>query len=328
LSRSQTEEGNSSAQTGEKIAEKGRFVALKRFSILIPLVMLPLGAWLGYRTFRGRPAPELLEAVVGIPTTNLLLALACAAASYLCLTYFDFLAIRYVGRRMPYAKVALTSFISLGVGHTVGIAFLSSGALRYRLYSNFGLGASDVAKIVLFCALTVGLGLMGLAGIVLTLRPDLGPGTIGLAPEAVRGAGLLCLGLVLTYVMVAWRRKKPVAFHGRTLHVPDVRIALMQISVGALNFAFVAATLYWLLAGAATYQEVASAYVFANVSGMVSHVPGGVGVLEYVISSVISHGNVIAALIAFRIIYFLIPLVLAITALVITEIVRWHTSKV
>lgn len=304
----------------------GRFAVVKKFSILIPLVMLPLGAWLGYRTFADRSSAEIMAAIAAIPGLNLALAFACAAGSYLCLTGFDTLAVRYVGRKLAYPKIALASFVGLGIGHTVGVAVLSSGALRYRIYSGFGLTAADVGKIILFCGFTVGLGLMGLGGVILSLRPDFSLGVVDLSPLAARAIGLLCLVIVSLYVILAWRRKKPLRLRGHEFRLPDVRIAAAQVVIGTVNFAFVAATLYWLLAGAATYPETVAAYVLANVSALVSHVPGGIGVLEYVISSLVK-GEVVGALIAFRIVYFLIPLVLATTLLAVTELVRWRKRR-
>jgi len=312
-----------SRSEGRKSAT-GKRAFLKKFSILIPVIMLPLGAWLGYRTFQDKSFAEIVTAVTSIPSLSLGLAFLCAAASYLCLSGFDTLAMRYLGRDVPYPKILLTSFISLGIGHTVGVAALSSGTLRYRLYSSFGLSAADVGKLIVFCAITVGLGLMGLAGVILTLRPQLELGAMALSPMAARGIGAACLLIVGAYILLAWRRRKPLRLRGHEFRLPDVRLAAAQVGVGTVNFAFVAATLYHLLAGAASYGETVGAYVLANVSALVSHVPGGIGVLEYVVSSLVSEGNVIGALIAFRIVYFLIPLVLAISLLVTTELVRWR----
>jgi uncharacterized membrane protein YbhN (UPF0104 family) len=312
-------------KTASKSSSGGkRTAALKKFSILIPVIMLPLGIWLGYRTFGDRSGAEILAAVGAIPDLSLVLAFACAAASYLCLTGFDTMGVRYVGRDLAYPKIALTSFVSLGIGHTVGVAVLSSGALRYRFYSGFGLKGAEVAKIVVFCGLTVGLGLLGLAGIILVARPDLGLGALEVAPAVARTIGALCLGLDLLYILVAWRRRKPVTIRGHEFRLPDVRVAAAQVSLGTLNFSFVAATLHHLLAGAARYSEAVAAYVLGNIASLVSHVPGGLGVLEFMISKLVSHGNVIGALIAFRIVYFLVPLASAITLLIASEIVRWR----
>ncbi|MGE3474203.1 MAG: hypothetical protein AB7H70_00200 [Rhodospirillaceae bacterium] len=306
---------------------KGRGAVLKKVSVLIPVVMLPLGAWLGYRTFEDRSAAEIWSAVTGLPAFRLILAFACAAGSYLCLTGFDTLAIRTLGKRIAYPKIALTSFISLGIGHTVGVAVLSSGALRYRLYAGFGLTAGDVAKVILLCAVTVGLGLIGLGGLSLVVRPHLDIGGFEMSPFLARSVGALCLALLGLYVFTAWRRKTPLHVRGHEIRLPNARIAMAQVALGIVNFAFVAGTLYQLLAGAASYGQTVSAYVIANLSALVSHVPGGIGVLEYVISKLVNHGDVLGALIAFRIIYFLVPLTLAITLLIATEAYRWRRKK-
>src|SRR5690606_20540795 len=102
-----------------------------------------------------------------IPAANIALAFAFAACSYLCLTVFDFLALRYAGKPLSYPRAALASFTSLAIGHNVGVAALSSGAVRYRFYSRWGLDAEEIAKLIVFCAVTVSLGLVTLAGLCL-----------------------------------------------------------------------------------------------------------------------------------------------------------------
>ncbi len=268
-----------------------------------------------------------MASIAGIPSVNLALAFACAAASYLCLTGFDTLAVRHVGHWLPYHKIALTSFVSLSIGHNVGVAVLSSGTLRYRFYSGFGLGAVEIGEIILFCALSVGLGLMSLGGLVLALWPDFGLGTIGLAPATARAIGILCLALACMYVLLAWRLRRPLSLRGHEFRLPNPLIATAQIAVGTANFAFVAATLHQLLAGATGYLETVAAYVLGNVTALMSHIPGGFGVLEFVIASLVAHGDVVGALVAFRIVYFLVPLVLGGTLLVAAEFARWRAGR-
>jgi len=299
---------------------------LKRLSIFIPIVMLPLGAWLGYRAFEEYTLADIGRAVAGIPSIHFILALVFAAGSYTCLSGFDALGVRYTGHALPYWKIALTSFISLGIGHNVGVAFLSSGALRYRFYSSFGLSTVDVGKVILFCGMTVALGLMSLGGLILLVHPEVDIWVIDLSAAAGRGIGALCLGLVAIYPLLAWRLRREVNFRGHRFRLPDVATAIGQIVVGTANFAFVAATLHQLLAGVAPYTQVVSAYVLGNVAGLLSHVPGGLGVLEFVVSSVVAQGNVVGALIAFRIMYFLIPLILASILLFLSEAIRWRAK--
>jgi uncharacterized membrane protein YbhN (UPF0104 family) len=137
-----------------------------------------------------------------------------------------------------------------------------------------------------------------------------------------RGIGLLCLTLSALYVLLASKVRGPLTIRGHALYLPHARIAAAQVGIGTLNFACVAAALHQLLAGAASYLKMVSTYVMANVAGLISHVPGGLGVLEYVIETLIGEGDVIGALIAFRIVYFVIPLLLGSSLLLGTELLR------
>ncbi len=125
--------------------------------------------------------------------------------------------------------------------------------------------------------------------------------------------------------MLAWWRP-PIVIRGYTFRVPDVRMAAAQIAIGTANFAFVAAALYQLLAGSVEYTKTVAAYVFGNITAWLSHVPGGLGVLEFVIASLVTHSNVIGALIAFRMVYFLVPLLIGSALLIGAEAIRWWRS--
>ena len=297
---------------------------LRRLSVLIPIVMLPLGLWLGYRAFHKYSWSEIAASVTLIPISNLALAAICTAGSYLCLSGFDTLAVRYVGRSLPYRHIFLTSFVSLSISHTIGLSPLSSGALRYRFYSGFGLSSVDVGKIILFCAVTVGLGLMSLGSLALILKPDLSFGLLGLTPAVARDGSLFCLALVSAYVLLAWKLRQPLSLRGHKFCLPTAGIAVAQVIVGTANFAFVAAALQALLASSAAYPETVAAYVLGNAAALLTHIPGGLGVFEFVITSLVAHGNVIGALIAFRLMYFLVPLLLGSILLAATELVRWR----
>ncbi|HEX9903682.1 MAG TPA: UPF0104 family protein, partial [Propylenella sp.] len=119
------------------------------------VAVIALAAFLLYRTLSRYDYDELVQSIASIPPFRLATALLFAAASYLCLTGFDALALRYVGHPLPYRKVALASFVSLSLGHNIGFAALSSGTIRYRFYSREGLTAEEVAKVIVFCGTTV-----------------------------------------------------------------------------------------------------------------------------------------------------------------------------
>ena len=292
------------------------------WSVVIAAAALSLAAFLLVRTLRRYSVDELVTSVAAIPGSRLLMAGGFAAASYLCLTGFDYLALRYAGRPLPYRKAALASFTSLSLGHNIGFAFLSSGAVRYRFYSRWGLSAGQVAKVILFCGLTVGLGLTTLGGAALLIRSELAQEITGLERPVVLALGALCLAVPLAYLALASVRR-PLTFWGWALPMPRLRLALAQVVIGPLNFACVAACLHQALAAVAdvTYLGVASVYVIANTAAILSHVPGGLGVIESVVIYVLPHEDVIGPLLVFRFVYFLMPLLFGTVLLALTEAV-------
>ncbi len=294
---------------------------MKRIHILHALIALAVlvAGWLIYRTLSQYSWEDIRNSVAAIPKANLALALAFAACSYLCLTVFDFLALRYVGKPLAYPRAALASFTSLAIGHNVGVAALSSGAVRYRFYSRWGLDAEEIAKLIVFCGVTVGLGLITLAGLCLILLPGTAGKIAGLGIAASVTLGVICLALGAGYLALA-------AFVRGELHVrnwhfalPPLRLAALQILVGTVNFAFVAACLHQLLNGDAAYMETTAAYVVGNLTALVSHVPGGLGVLETTIGFLLGGSASIGALIAFRVVYFFIPLPFGLALLLASE---------
>lgn len=289
---------------------------------VLGLVLVCVAAFLLHRTLSRYRIEEIEVSLSQIPLSRIALAGLFAAASYLCLTGFDWLALRFVGKRLPYRRVALASFCSLSLGHNIGFAALSSGALRYRFYSRWGVSGESVAKVILFCGVTVGLGLIGLGGGVLLLRSALAAELTGLSRAAVIGMGFMCLMILTVYLaLCAWLRK-PLHFRNWRFEMPSLRLGLAQAVIGPLNFACVAACLYETLLAAAdiSYFAVAAVYVIANVTALISHVPGGLGVIESVVLYLIPEANAVGALIAFRVVYFLIPLCVGAPIFALTEL--------
>lgn len=289
-----------------------------------------LAAFLLYRILHRYSIHDISASLHYIPFSHLCLALACAAASYFCLTGFDFLAILSLGKSLPYRKVALASFISLSMGHNIGFAGLSSGAFRYRYYSRWGLTAQEVAKLVLFSGATVGLGLITLAGFTLLLNPQDAAGLLRWNSEWFRAAGGAIITLPITYVMLAAFLRRRFHLWRWTFELPDVSFAVLQVGMGALNFLLVSACLHQLLSAFAdiAFSRSVTAFVLGNSAVLATHVPGGLGVLETAVAYVAPDAASIGALIAFRCIYFLLPLVLGTMLFIISEIVfRRHAGE-
>ena len=289
----------------------------------LAVAIVCLAAVLLYRTLSNYSLEELKAALVGIPPKRIGLMIFFAAASYLCLTGFDWLALRYVRRDVPYPKVALASFCSLSLGHNIGFAALSSGAIRYRFYTRWGASAGDIAKIIVFCGMTVGWGLAVLGGCASLLRPELAARITGLPKGAMILLGAALLTLAALYLALSVLRQKPLHLWKWRIEVPSLRLAIGQVIIGPTNFAFVAACLYQALLAVqdVPYFEVAAVYVIANVTSLISHVPGGLGVIETVVLYLLPGANVIGALIAFRAVYFLLPLMIGAPLFAITELI-------
>ena len=216
------------------------------------------------RRLRARGVPDLPRAAPLQPRRDPRVAAALSrsaiwrsgatftAASFLCLTGSDTLAVRYTGRDLPYRKIALASFTSLSIGHTLGFAAFSSGAVRYRFYAGWGLSAGDVGRIIVFCGLTVGLGLATLGGIARLLGPRLIAELFGAAPARHDRPRRLLLLAVVLYLGLAAFVHRPIRIRHFELPVPPLRLALGQIAVRHARLLLVSAVLHQMLTASAT----------------------------------------------------------------------------
>jgi len=283
---------------------------------------LALAVFLVARTLRRYSLDEVVASIRAMPADRIVLAAGFAAASYFCLTLFDTLAVRHAaGRVLPYRCTALASFTALSLGHTIGLAALSSGTIRFRFYSRWGLTAGQIATVIVFCAATVILGLATLAGAALLIDPRAAL-LLGLDVPPTRAIGAACFGVPALYLALAAGLRRPFRLAGWRVRLPRPRLALAQIAIGATNFAMVAACLHQVLSAATDqpYLAVASVYVIANVAAIISHVPGGLGVIEGVVLFLMPEASLIGPLLVFRFVYYLVPLALGTALFAATEI--------
>lgn len=294
----------------------------------IGLVAVALAAFLLSRALADYSFSEIRRAIEAISAADLALAALFAASSYFCLTWFDFLALRYVRRPLPYRQAAWASFTALSLGHTLGFAGASSGAIRYRFYARWGLGVGDVARLVVFCGVTVALGLVTLGGLALLWQPRLGERMTGFQPALVTALGIACLALPCLYAVLAATVGRPIRIRRWTLPLPPLLLALGQIAIGTLNYLCVAGCLYSVLRRAeAGYFDVAAAYVIGNMAAIVSHVPGGLGVLEAVVGFLLPGAAVIGGLVMFRTVYYLVPLAFGVVSFAVAETLLARRAK-
>ena len=290
-------------------------------TMAITVASLALAAYLLHRTFSKYSWDELLASVLSVPVEHLLLACLFSALSYLSLTWFDWLGIRYAGNRVPYPKVALASFLGLSIGHTLGLAALSSGMIRYRFYRRWGLSNEQIAKVVLLCGVTVGVGLIALGGVGLLLRPDLGERITGMSHGTMLAMGAGGIALTILYVVLSGVLRAPLHIYRWSFKMPTVKVALGQVAAGTINFLLVAACLHQTLLPFSDmpFLGVAAIFIIANTTTMISNVPGGLGVIESVVLFLMPGDQIIGGLIAFRCIYFFLPLMIGGLVFLITE---------
>jgi glycosyltransferase 2 family protein len=278
-------------------------------------------AYLLYRSWSQYSFDDIMTALRSIPSSHLVLGLAFAAGSYLCLACNDWLGVRYAGRPLPFRQTALASFTGLSIGHNVGFAALSSGAVRYRFYSRWGLGAEEIAKVILFCGTTIALGLSSLGSIGLWLRPEDAARATGMDAGTISIVALCCLVLPLAYLALSALVNRPLKIRRWQFELPRLRLAIGQLAVGTVNIGLVAACLHQMLSavGEAGYLKVAAASITANIAAIISHVPGGLGVLEATVVHVLPGAASIAAVVAYRIVYYFIPLAIGVPLLIASE---------
>lgn len=290
------------------------------------LAALLLAGFLVHRALTRFTWNEIVAAMGGIPAWRLGAALLWAAASYFCLTLFDLLGARYAGHRLAWRQVALAAFTALSLGHNIGFAGLSSGAIRYRIYARWGLSAGDVGRIVLFSGATVACGLLVLGSAAFLLAPSLVRTMTGLSRGGIGMMGTGGVLLILAYLGLAWWRPPPLRLRRWTVPMPALPLAAGQILIGSINFACVAACLYQTLAAIAEvpYLQVAASFAIAQMAAIVSHLPGGLGVVENVVLAFLPGASVMGALVAYRVVYYFVPLLAGGALIAVTE---WRWSQ-
>jgi phosphatidylglycerol lysyltransferase len=259
---------------------------------------------------------NILAHLRSIPASQIGAATLFTAASYWLLGFYDVLALRYLGKPMAYGRTLFTAFIAYSFGHNFGIAAFTGGAVRYRLYSSAGLNAADVATVAGFCAVTTAIGLAALAGVSFAFAPPHGGTPPHMNHHIVQALGALLLALIAAYALWSLAGPRQVELGGWALRAPTPSVALPQIALAIVDLALSALVLWVLLppGHGVTLLAFAGAYSTAVVAGVISHVPGGLGVFEALIVLALPGvlaDQLVGSLLAWRAIYYVLPLLVA-----------------
>ena len=269
---------------------------------------------------------ELSQDVLAIPLAALVCAAGMTAINYLVLTGYDLLAFEYIGRRLPLRRIVAASLVAYAIANNVGFAALSGASVRYRFYTRWGVTNAELTRIVFAYSVTFWLGLFALGGVALALGPL--PSAHDLPGSAlVASAGWLLILACAAYLVAAAARRTPLRFVGFELPLPSFRMALAQLGVSALDWLLAAGVLFVLLPqGRVPFLAVLGAFLSAQLLGLVSHVPGGLGVFEglmvVLLRPFISAGELLPTLVVYRAVYYMFPLACALLGLIADELVQ------
>jgi phosphatidylglycerol lysyltransferase len=268
-----------------------------------------------------------------LPQASLGLSLVFAAVNYAVLTGFDNLAFRYIGRTVKGWKVAVVSFTGYAISNSVGFALISGTSVRYRFYSRWGLTAAEISRIVVFYVGTFWIGLLVMGGWSLGFDPH--PGLAMLPGRFwIRALGWLLLAAAAAYAVLAATRREPFHLRGTEVALPPVRVVAGQFVLSSLDWALAAGVFYVLLPRTGlTYSQFLTAFLAAQILGLLSHVPGGAGVFEgtmvVLLRPYLSPEQILSSLVLYRLVYYLLPLAVALGILAIDEfrIRRRHLAR-
>jgi len=284
----------------------------------ILVVLLFVGALIFvHHELHGIHYHDLSLVIRAYPFSILLLSLLSVFASYAALMGYDALGLKYAGCKLAFPKIALTSFLSFVFSNNFGFSALTGSLMRLRFYSIFGIGAMDTMKIAGFSVLTFWTGILLLGGVALVWDPIALPPLVSWSSIDARSGGILLLAVFALYLLIAVVWRKPLHIRTWSFQAPRPTLILGQVVVSSIDWVAATAALYILLPAHAQtgFISFIAIFILAQSIGLVSHVPGGLGVFEatmlFFLPHTVPRSEIFAALLAYRALYYFMPLVLA-----------------
>jgi len=276
-------------------------------------------------TLRDVGLATVIAAIRSTPPQRLFAASVFVFCSYVTLTFYDYFALHAVGRReIPYPTAAFAGFASYAIGHCIGVTFLAGGAVRLRIYSAWGLGIIEVAKIAFMTGLTFWLGNVCALGLALTVAADAAIAVTKLPAWSNQALGIVGLAAVAGYIAWLMPKSRIVGFANWQVTLPNAQMTFVQIGIGVLDLAAGSLATYVLLPAQPSidYVVVAVAYVFAALLGFLSHAPGSLGVFEVAMLVMLPQYHkdaLLASLLILHCLYFVLPVTVALFMLGVRE---------
>ena len=310
-----------------------RNIGFSRLGMALSFAIVVVAVVVLYRILRDIDFEELVDAIEATDWRTLAVAGLFVAAGYLTLTLYDLFALRTIGRtEVPYRVAALAGFTSYAVGHNVGASVLSGGAVRYRIYSAWGLSVIEVTKICFVAGLTFWLGNATVLGLGVLDVPQAARAIDQLPLWANRVFALAILALLSAYVAWVWVKPRVIGREGWQVALPGGPLTLVQIAIGILDLSCCALAMYMLVPDEPNlgFVTVAVIFVAATLLGFASHAPGGLGVFDAAMMVALwqfDKEELLAGLLLFRFLYYVIPFMLSLVILGTREVLIGHGAR-
>lgn len=297
--------------------------------ILATCFLFSLGAFAAYKVLHGIPVSDVVSELKQTSFTSLMLAVLATLGGYTALIGYDWSALRFIGKGVPASTLALGSFTAYALGNSIGLAVLSGGAVRYRFYRGLGLTFSDIAIVSTYCALAFGVGVTVVGFAALAWYPAALAHFIPIDSSMIRLSAAIAFSAMVSLIFWSSVARHSIGFGRFRITMPPPRDSAVQILFSLLDIIFAASTLYILLPSNASalvpFPAFVAVFSAAAVAAVLSHVPGGIGVFEAVVLGAFSvmpdqTAGIAAALLMYRFVYYLLPLLAGVLILVVEEV--------
>jgi uncharacterized membrane protein YbhN (UPF0104 family) len=306
---------------------------LHRLGVAISVLVIGIACFVLFHMLRGIDVDDVVDAIKETEPRQIVLAGLFVTAGYFTLTFYDLFAVRAIGHdHVPYRINALSAFTSYSIGHNVGASVFTGGAVRYRIYSAWGLNAIDVAKICFLAGLTFWLGNAAVLGLGIAYHPEAASSIDQLPPWLNRMFAVGILLALVAYVAWVWSRPRVVGRGPWTVVLPGGPLTLLQIVIGIVDLGFCALAMYVLVPDEPNlgFVVVAVIFVSATLLGFASHSPGGLGVFDAAMLVGLwqmDREELLAGMLLFRMLYYLAPFVISVILLTFREVIIGTRSK-
>lgn len=298
-----------------------KWIGWKRLGVAASLLIIALAVRTLVHTLKGVDTGVILTALTDIRPGRIALAALCVVCAFCTLTFYDFFAVRTIGKKhVPYRIAALSAFCSYSIGHNLGATVFTGGAIRFRIYSDYALNAIDVAKICFLSGLTFWLGNLVVLGVGMAYHPSAASEMDLLPAELNRLIALGCLAGIVTYFvwLMTGKGRRQLGQNGWKVVLPSARLTLVQVLIGVVDLGFCATAMYLLvpMEPHIDFMSLAVVFILATLLGFASHAPGSLGVFDAAMLVALpqfGREQLLATLLVFRVLYFVIPFTIAIS---------------